>query len=100
MTLAQQYAKKIEEGTYMEHEVRETEDCIGVIWPGRGDDSNGYWLDVFIDGSAIECCPSGEENVLTAAETKQHAGRWASYKEIKNQIKTVRMTVKAATAGQ
>lgn len=77
--------------------IRDSKECIAIIWPHNGEEGtdedseecNGYWLDVFADGSAIECCGDGRDSdtVLTAAETKQVAGRWADYKEIKNQIK-------------
>ena len=88
MTLAQQYLQKIQsEGEYGEFEARESEDCLGAIWPHGDSECNGYWLDVFVDGSAIECSDGWGESALTAAETKRVAGRWADYKEIKNQIK-------------
>lgn len=87
MTLAQKYMKKIfkSEGNYAECDARESDDCLGAIWPHGERDTDGYWLDVFKDGSSIECTEDGLCS-LSAAETKRVAGRWADYKEIKDQI--------------
>ncbi|HXW89373.1 MAG TPA: hypothetical protein VEK33_02390 [Terriglobales bacterium] len=69
-----------------ESEIRESEECIGVIWPGGGEHSNGHWLDVFTDGSALQCIGSSTY-ALSPSETKQMAGRWKDYKAIKHLIK-------------
>jgi hypothetical protein len=85
-----------EDGAPMaECDMRDSKECVAIIWPHNGEDGtdedseecDGYWFDVFTDGSAIECCVDGSENVLTASEVKKIAGRWIDYKEMKCLLK-------------
>jgi len=70
-----------EKGSFVdESEIRESAECIAIIWPGRNQDSDGYWLDIFEDGSAIENVGAGCF-ALTAKEAKAIAGRWKTWRE-------------------
>jgi hypothetical protein len=62
--------------------IRDSKECIAIIWAHNGEDGtpedseecDGHWLDVFTDGSAIECCPRRLREC--AYRRRDQAGCW------------------------